>query len=185
MLEVQAMQFGRTLVDTLNPVLPGLPSTDKLIRLFVIAYTGVFLYRLIQGFGSILDSFQDLGAYPIFTIEYLSMYVIHALGVFWFWQRKEWGWMLLVFFVLYSGCASLIGFSQWLTWKSSDLLGELFPVPPVIPSLLWLGFWVASMLVLCRRDIMVVFKINKEKTMNTFLISGMVMVFLIYYYARQ
>ena len=137
------MTTGNTLFDTLNPIQSEIPTTEKIIRLIVIVFGGLFLYGLIKDFGTHLSYIRDIHRFPFDSITYLLPFLFFPTGIFFFWKRKSIGWTLLVIFLIFSIVSVLSSLIGSFSWKQSnfDGLSKFFLRPDpikLIPQLIFL-----------------------------------------------
>ena len=181
-VETKIKTAGHTFIDTINPIQSGLPTTEKTIRLTVIIFGGIFLYKLINNFQTHLGFFKDIAKFPFYSVLYLLPEILLPVAVFLFWKKKSIGWILLTVFLTFSAVN--------LTWAIirsyisrptsfgmlSNLISNVSPTVFIIPLL----FFIANIYVLCKNNIREVFKIDKDKMAITIVISGL-LTFLLFF----
>ena len=168
-IEDKVRETGHTILETLNPIQPDIPSTEKIIRLIVIIFGGIFLYQFIKDFRTHLAYIKDIPRFPFESILYLLPLILLPVATFTFWKRMTIGWTLLIAFLTYSVSNALVALFYSLTWRSSGSFGldNLFPRPSPITYILQLGFLIAAIVVLCKANIRQVFSIKEQRIAPT------------------
>jgi hypothetical protein len=106
---------GHHILETLNPFQPGITATERLIRLVIVIFGGLFLYEFIVGFSINLAYIKDLTRFPLESSIVLAPQLILLLGIILFWMRKAWGWVLLTMYSSFFLVATL-----WLAFQSTS-----------------------------------------------------------------
>jgi hypothetical protein len=122
-IEEKVKTAGHTFFDTINPIQPGIPSTEKTIRLIVIIFGGLFLYQFIKDFRTHLIYIKDIPGFPFDSILYLFPLVLLPIATYTFWKRQTIGWILLIIFLTFSSTGAAWLLIQPSSWESSDLDG--------------------------------------------------------------
>ena len=75
-IEDKVKNIGHNIIDTVSPIQPGIPSTEKTIRLITIVFGGIFLYQFIKEFRTHLGYVKDIpNYYSFFNIsDYLCSF---------------------------------------------------------------------------------------------------------------
>lgn len=174
---------GYTLIDTLNPIQTGIPSTEKTIRLIVIVFGGLFLYQFIKDFKTHVIYIKDIPSFPFDSILYLAPLILLPIAVLTFWKRIRIGWFLLAIFITFSTIDVLWVLIQYfLLGPPSDnsILGTLFPQPPISTLIIRLIFFGGTIYAICKQNIRNEFSISENKMLATIIITGVLTFFLIY-----
>ena len=154
--------------ETIRPTQSSSFSTSKIINIITLIFGAILVFRLIFDVRSILDYFEK---FSLDIIWYVEPLLVLSLAVFFFWQRVTIGWILLMFFVIYT----LLG-QVWLLFELSRSYFSnkfIFFYPKISwPNLIFqfvlLG---GTMNALCKLTMRDVFKISKKKMVNTIVIS--------------
>jgi len=181
-VETKIKAAGHTFIDTVNPIQSGIPSTEKTIRLIVIVFAGLFLYQVISDFRMLSLMLKDISRFDTSSFFYFLPFVIIPTATIFFWMRKTFGWLLLVFFVTYSAIGIFWMFLENFGRTSSGLTGfdNLFPRPSPISYVIQLLFFGGTLYILCKPNIKEVFKIENQKMVATLVISGLLTIFLMF-----
>lgn len=182
-IENKVKNTGHTLIDTLNPIQAGPPSTDKVIRLIVVVFGGLFLYMLIRDYDALKAYAKDITSSPLVSSVALYPYIILPVAVLTFWKRKPLGWTLLALFLTFSSVVMLWTIFHILSWKPYDAAGleNLFPRPSLTAYVIPLFFFAGMLYVICRQNVREVYSINKNKMQSTIAITAIISLFLIMY----
>jgi hypothetical protein len=181
-IEDTIKKAGNTIIDTLNPIQSGIPTTDKLIRFIVIAYGGIFIFQLLTETRSIIATVKDIADYPVETIFYLLPFVILPVGLFYFWKRKKRGWVLLGIFITYFIVHACWMLYEYFTWTSSgnEFFDMLLPVTSPVSSWVQLLVLGGTLFVICKREIREIYKIDKQSMLLTILPAGLLVLFILF-----
>jgi hypothetical protein len=182
-IENKIKTTGYTLIDTLNPIQTGIPSTEKTIRLIVIVFGGLFLYQFIKDFKIHVMYIKDFPAFPFESTLYFAPLILLPVAILTFWKRIRIGWFLLVIFITYSTVDVLWVLIQYfLLGPPSDnsILGTLFPRPSISTLIVRLIFFGGTLYVICKQNIRNEFSISENKMLATIIIAGVLIFFLIY-----
>jgi len=181
-VETKIKVAGHAFIDTINPIQSGIPSTEKTIRLIVIVFAGLFLYQVISDFRMLSLMLKDISRFDTSSFFYFIPFVIIPTATIFFWMRKTFGWLLLVFFVIYSVVGIFWMFLENFGRTSSGLTGfdNLFPSPSPISNVIQLIFFGGTLYILCKPTIKEVFKIENQKMVATLVISGLLTIFLMF-----
>ncbi|MEI9944433.1 MAG: hypothetical protein WDN26_09480 [Chitinophagaceae bacterium] len=118
-IEEKIKNAGNNVLESLNPIQSGIPSTEKIIR-FIIAIFGIlFLFWLLKDFGMYRAMLQDFNQYPFTTSLLFLPIVILPIALILFWKRKNIGWHLLTIFMLYTTVGILWMLLQFFLRKNS------------------------------------------------------------------
>ena len=168
-IEEKIKTTGLTLIETLNPIQSGIPSTEKTIRLIVIGFGGIFLYQFIKDFRMHLGFLKDFSRFPFESILYFLPLILLPVATYAFWKRKTIGWTLLLIFLTYSVCNSLLSLFYSITWKSSGSSGfeVFFPRPSPTKYIIQSAFLLAAIVVICKASIREVFSVKEKKIAPT------------------
>ena len=179
-IEDKVKNAGHTLIETLNPIQPGIPSTEKTIRLIAIVFGGLFLYEIISDFQMHLAFLKDIPRFPLESILYLLPLIFLPIAIFTFWKRKSIGWILLVIFLTFSCAIALGSLVDSLTWKSSgnEFLDTLFPRTSPTTYIIRLVFLIGTIYVLCKQNIRKEFSIHTQKMAATIGVTAFVTLLL-------
>jgi len=174
-VENKIKNAGNTFIDTINPIQPQTPATDKIIKVIALVYGGIFLFTIINESRFIAANFKQLPRYPILSLSYLAPLFLIPIAVFLFFKRKTAGWIVLTVFVSYTTTGVLWIFIHSLTRYSerSTRIDSLFPAPSPMTYFVQLAFLIGTLYMLCKKDIRDIFKINKQRTVSTIAISGL------------
>ena len=173
---------GFTLLDTLNPVQEGIPSSEKIIRLIVIVLGGLFLYELASDYKLISETIKDIPAYPLFSIIGLLPYFLFPLALITFWKKKQVGWVLLnVYLVLSAVMAGWI-LTEAIIWNMSKHNGfdnYFAPLPPTT-AIIQFFFMIGFLYAICRKIIRAIYNISENKMIGLLCVASVVSFFLVY-----
>ncbi len=181
-IEDKIKMSGYSLLETLNPVQSGLPSPEKIIRLIVLVFGGIFLYMVFSELRMHIAIAKDVGKFPFVTILYFFPLILLPLALFAFWRKKSTGWTLLVIYLVFIIVNMLWILTQSLLWKPSG--NEFFDIirakPPVFTLLPQLIFLSGTLYSICRQPVRKVFSIREDRMTATIAITGLISFFLAY-----
>lgn len=165
LLEDKAKAARDIFVDTVMPQSDGVISTEKIIRMFIITFGGMFLYTLIRDFRTHFLFIKDILAFPVMSAAYLIPAIALPIGVYQFWKRRKAGWILLAGFLTFSAIEVVALFVQSIRWEPSGIstLDYAFKPPSPVACVLKLLFFSGALYMVCKENIREVFHItNKE-----------------------
>ncbi|MBI5373779.1 MAG: hypothetical protein HZA79_17265 [Sphingobacteriales bacterium] len=173
---------GYALLETLNPIQPGLPSPEKIIRLIVLVFGGIFLYLVLSELQMHISIAKDFREFPIETILYFFPLILLPLALLAFWRKTSTGWTLLTIYLVFITVEMLWILTQSLLWKPSgnEFLDVIRAKPPVFTLLLQLIFFAGTLYTICRHPVREIFSISKERMTATIAITGLISFFLAY-----
>jgi len=173
---------GYSLIETLNPIQSGIPSTERTIRFIVTAFGVLFLYSFIKDFRMHIAYIKDLSRFPYESILYLLPLVFLPVSVFIFWRRMSIGWTLLTIYVTFSIVATLWTLIRSLLWRPSGnaIFDVLVPKPPVLALIIQLIFFIGALYAICKKDVRNVFLVSENKMIGTISIIGVLSFFIVY-----
>jgi hypothetical protein len=163
-VETRIKDAGHTIIDTINPIQPGIPSTEKTIRFIAIIFGGIFLYQFFKDFRTHLAYIKDIPRFPLDSSLYLLPLILLPVATFTFWKRKTLGWILLTIFLTFSAVGAMWLLFQSYHWKPSGFggLDNLFPRPSPTPYIIQLLFLIVTLFVLCKTNIREVFSVDRQ-----------------------
>ncbi|MEO7922269.1 MAG: hypothetical protein ABIR30_01185 [Chitinophagaceae bacterium] len=181
-IENKLKNSGAILFDTLNPVQQGIPTAEKIIRFIIIIYAGLFLYEMITSYGEFIAAIKDLSKFPIESALFIFLFLLMPAAVIPFWKRRSVGWTLLTIYLVFTIVAILWVAFLSFNWKPSGLgeLDKLFPRPSYLNLILQLIFPLATLLVICKKNIRDIYFIKEQEMVATIAISGLLALFCVY-----
>jgi hypothetical protein len=181
-IEAKVKTAGQTFIDTINPIQPGIHSTEKTIRLLVIVFSGLFLYQVIGDFKMLKLMLRDVTRFDLSSLFYFMPFIIIPAATILLWKRKTSGWILSIFFLIYSTVGILWTWIEIIVESSSWLTGPDYWVvgPSPISCLVQVLFLGGTTYVLCKPDIRNIFKIDRKKMTATIVISGSLTAILMF-----
>lgn len=184
-IEDKVKNIGHNIIDTVSPIQPGIPSTEKTIRLITIVFGGIFLYQFIKEFRTHLGYVKDIPNFPFESILYLLFLLIPPTAIFTFWKRISIGWILLAMFLTFSTVEVLWIFVDTLKRKPSEFadLDILFPKSSPITYIIQTLFFIGTLFVICKTNIREVFSIDKQKMFATIVLTGLLTFFLLFVFS--
>jgi len=181
-VEDKIKKTGQTLFDSINPFHRGVSSTEKNIRIIVIAFGILFLYQFINEFKTILFYIKYIPGSPLESSFYLLPHLLLSIATLMFWKRKRIGWILLGAFVVFAIVITLAALIQSFLWTPSGIAAfdNLFPRPSTTSFIIPLILFIWTLFVLCKPNIREAFSINNQKMYASIIISGLVTLILLY-----
>ena len=181
-IEHKVKTTGYTLIDTLNPIQTGIPSTEKIIRLIVIVFGGLFLYQLIKDFKVHVIFIKHIPGFPIESILYFAPLILLPIAIFTFWKKFRIGWFLLAIFLAFSAVEVLWVLIQYflLGPPGNSGLDSFFPQPSISALIIQLIFYGGTLYAICKQNMRTEFSISENKMLATIIITGVLTFLLIY-----
>jgi len=181
-IEDKVKATGYSLLDTLNPIQTGIPSTEKIIRLIVIVFGALFLYQLIKDFKIHEIYIKDIPRFPFDSILYLAPLLLLPVAIFTFWKKIRIGWFLLAIFLVFSTVAVLWELLQYflLGPPGNSGLNSFFPQPSGSTLIIQLIFYGGTLYTICKQNMRNEFSISENKMLATIIITGVLTFFLVY-----
>jgi len=181
-IENKVKTTGYTLIDTLNPIQTGIPSIEKIIRLIVIVFGGLFLYQFIKDFRIHVIYIKDIPRFPFESTLYLAPLILLPVAIFTFWKKIRIGWFLLAIFLTFSTVDVLWVLIQSLLLGPSgnSALDSFFPKPSISTLLIQLIFFGGTLYAICKQNMRSEFSISENKMLATIIITGVLTFLLVY-----
>ncbi|HEV8271307.1 MAG TPA: hypothetical protein VGQ04_08375 [Chitinophagaceae bacterium] len=181
-IENKLKTAGYTLIDTLNPIQTGIPSTEKIIRLIVIVFGGLFLYQLIKDFKVHMLFIKDIPRFPFESTLYLAPLILLPIAIFTFGKKIRIGWFLLAIFLVFSTVGVLWVLIQYflLGPPGNSGLDRFFPHPSISTLIIQLIFFGGTLYTICKQNMRNEFSISENKMLATIIITGVLTFFLTY-----
>lgn len=178
-IENKLKNASNTLVDTLNPIQTEVPTANKLIRLISIAFFALFLYKIISDFRLFSAMIKDIAKFDSFSFFYFLPFVILPTASITFWMRKTIGWMLSVFFIIYSIIGAIWVLLESINWKpAGNFFDDLFPRPSPIAYIFLILLLIGMLYVISKQNIRKIFKIDRQRLLITIFGSSLATIFL-------
>ena len=180
-VEKRLKNAGQSFINTIDPIQPGIPSTEKTIRLIVIVFGGIFLYQFIKDFRIHVVYVKDIPGNPFDSSLYLLPLLLLPVAIFTFWKRKKLGWILLTIFLSFSAVGAMWSLFESFNWQPSGLPAwdNLFPRPSPATYIIQFLFLVGTVYVLCKKNIREAFSVDKQTLGVTIGVTGIVSFILI------
>ena len=159
-----------TIFDTLNPIQNGIQTPEKIIRLSILIFGGLAIYRLYEQFGMFRFMFIDSGAEWDFSmVEYFYPIILLPIAVILFWKRLKLGWILLTIFLTYSALNAIILFVMNLGRQPSGIpvLEEIFPTVSPVVYFMSMLFFGGFLYLICKQGVRNIFKVPKQTMLIT------------------
>ena len=181
-IETKIKAVGNTFFDTINPIQSGTPSAEKTIRFIIIIFVGLFLYQVFRDLSMFKLMMNDISNFDASSFFYFLPFVIMPAAIIFFWMRKKIGWILLVFFVTYSGIGILWMFFQIFRkhFSGSAAFDSIILRSPPISFLFQFLFFAGTLYVICKSDIKEIFKIEKQMLLATVIVSLLFTLILLF-----
>ena len=174
-VEDKIKKTGQILFDSINPFHSGISSTEKNIRIIVIAFAVLFLYQFLKDLKIILLFIKDIPGFPLESSLFLLPYLLLPIATLMFWKRKTIGWILLAAFVVFSTVTTFVILIQSLLWTSSRfaVFDNLFPRPSTTSFIIPLILFIWTLAVLCKINIREAFSIDHKKMYASITLAGL------------
>lgn len=165
-----------TFFDTISPLQNGIQTPEKIIRLTIIIFGSLTLYRIYTEFGMLRVVFYDgIREWDLSILEYFFSLIILPLATFLFWKRKNIGWILLSIFLTYSAVNTIGLFVMNLGRQPSGIpaLESIFPTISPITYLMSTVFFGGTLWIISKENIRSVYQVTKR---SVFLTIGLTIV---------
>lgn len=172
-----------TLFDTINPIQNGIQTPEKIIRLTILIFGCLAIYRLYKELVMFQIIFHEgISDWDLSMLEYFFPIIILPIAVILYWKRNKIGWILLSIFLTYSAFNAIVLFFMNLGRQPSGIpaLESIFPtVSPFvyIATVLFFGGFLFLNSKIGIRDI---FKITKKQMITTIGLTIIVNLIFIY-----
>jgi len=156
--------------DLINPIQNGIQTPEKVIRLIILIFAGISIYKIFTEFGMIYFILTNGETkWDLSIIEYFLPLIILPLAVILFWKRKKIGWILLSLFLTYSSVISVRLFFLTIGHQPIGLpaMDSLFPLVSPIDYLFSLLFYGGTLWLICKENSREIFRIKKKEMNQT------------------
>lgn len=181
-IEGKMRSTGSSLIETINPIQSGIPSTERKIRLIVIVFGGIFLYSFFKDFDMHVYFIEDIPRYPFTSMLYLLSIIILPISLFPFWKKLSVGWIFFAIYLTFSTVVTIWTLVQTILWEPSgnSIFDNVFGPPPFLTLIIRFLFFSGVLYLVCKRDIRNVFLIGENKMTATIIITGAFSFFAVY-----
>ena len=181
-IEHKVRTTGYTLIDTLNPIQTGIPTTEKIIRLIVIVFGGLFIYELIKDFRVHVIFIKHIPGFPIESTLYFAPLLLLPIAIFTFWKKFRIGWILLAIYLVFYTVSVLWELIQYflLGPPGNSGLDSFFPQPSISSLIIQLIFFGGTLYAICKQNMRNEFSISENQMLAIIIITGVLIFFLIY-----
>lgn len=172
-----------TLFDTINPIQNGIQTPEKIIRLTILIFGCLIIYRLYQELGMFqIIFYEGISTWDLSMVEYFFPIIILPIAVTLYWKRKKIGWILLSIFLTYSAFNAVVLFFMNLGRETSGIpaLENLFPTVSSGVYIMTLLFFGGFLFLNCKNGIRDIFKISKKAMFITIGLTLIVNLIFIY-----
>jgi hypothetical protein len=181
-IENKIKATGSNLIETLNPIQSGIPSTEKKIRFIVVVFGGLFLYQLLKNLDLHIAIVKDIPGYPFTSMLHVLPLIMLPVALLLFWKRMSIGWTLFTVWVTFTTVVILWSLIQSFLWRPSGIAAfdNVFAAPSTLTFIIQLLFYSGTLYLVCKQDMRNVFQIAENKMIATVLITGAVSFFAVY-----
>lgn len=173
-----------TLFETINPIQNGIQTPEKIIRLTILIFGCLAIYRLYQQFGMFQMIFHEgISDWDLSMTEYFFPIIILPIAVILFWKKNNVGWILLSIFLTYSAFNAIVLFFMNLGRQPSGIpaLENIFPTVSPAVYIMTLLFFGGFLFLNCKDGVRDIFKISKQTMFVT--IGLTLIVYLVFIYS--
>lgn len=173
---------GNTLLETLNPIQTGIPTTEKIIRFVAVVLSFIFLYTIVSHYGMIKAYISDIPRFPYQSFLFLFPLAVQLVAIITFWKKHRAGWILLTIYLTFSIVTTLWLLYFIITWEPSGfaVVDNIFLKPPLTETIIRLLFLVGTLVVICRLKLREVFSVNDQKMVLTIGATSIISFFVTY-----
>jgi len=177
--------FLLNLFNSINPIQSKKISSNNLVNLIGVIFLLIGVFNLIRGLSFIRLFFIDDSAFAYFDISFFStiiFLIIIPIAGFFFILKKKTGWALLTIYLTYAIISQIANIIMIYRWREefSVNIGSLFPEPSPSAYIWRLFFYLGVLIVICKKDIREIFKVDKIFTITTIGVFGL-LTMLAYY----
>ncbi len=180
--EKKIIKSTSTLFDTINPIQKEIQTPEKIIRLTLLIFGGLSIYRLYQQFGMFRYMFTDMAGWDLSMVEYFFPIIILPVSIILFWKRNKIGWILLSIFLTYSAFNSIVIFLMNFGRQPSGIpaLENIFPTVSSAVYIITLLFFGGFLFLNCKQGVRNIFKVSKQTMIATIGLTIIVNLIFIY-----
>ena len=181
--EEKIKKNASTIFETINPVQNGIQTPEKIIRLSILIFGGLAIYRLYEQFGIFRFMFSDSGANWDFSmVEYVFPIILLPIAVILFWKRLKLGWIMLAVFLTYSALNSIILLSLNLGRQPSGIpfLEEIFPTVSAFVYFMSLLFFGGFLFLISKKGVRNILKVSNQTMLLTIALTIIVNSIFVY-----
>lgn len=174
--------LGTSAFDTINLIQGSAPTAERLIRLVIIIFGLIAIFKWYSQFGLVKFMLTDNSAgWDLSMLKYLLPLILLPIALVLFWLRKKSGWILMAAYLTYSAI-SAFGLII-MTWNMEPLgiptLDSLFPQTSTTTQILTTLFFGGTLWVLTRKEIKKHFSIKRQTAIATIAIAGILTIIFI------
>jgi len=172
-----------TLFDTINPIQNGIQTPEKIIRLTILIFGGLAIYRLYQQLGMFqIIFYEGFSDWDLSMVEYFFPIIILPVAIILFWKRNKIGWILLSIFLTYSAFNAIVLFLMNFGRQPSGIpaLENIFPTVSPAVYIITLLFFGGFLFLNCKQGVRNIFKVSKQTMIATIGLTIIVNLIFIY-----
>lgn len=183
--EAKVKTTGNSLLETINPIESGIPSTEKTIRIIIIVFAGLFLYELIVNFRTHLAFARDVPRFPFESSLYFLPIVLLPIAIITFWRKKSIGWSLLTLYVTFFVVTLAWTLITSFFWKPSgnSFFDQLFTPPPVLTLTFQLIFFGGALYTLCKKNMREIYSVSESRMAASIGVAIGLSLFIVFVYS--
>jgi len=173
----QYKNFGKSILDHVNIIQNGTPTTGKTIKIISLLFFGIFLFQLFKEIGMISYMFTDGSAdWDFSMVLYFLPLVVVPTATALFYKRKKNGWLLLTTFLAYSAVSAIGLFVLTINVKPSGfaVMDNIFPQTSPTTHLLNFLFFAGTIWAISQENIRAVYAISKLTMIMTISITAII-----------
>lgn len=169
-IENKVKGFATSVAETVNPLDQTTPTTEKQIKLVVIVFGFMSLFRFYKEFDMLqFMFFEDSAGWDFSMVLYFVPLFLLPTATAMFWLRKKAGWVMLTAFLIFSAVESFGATVLSATSEPSGIpqLDNLFPYVSPVSHLMTFGLFAGGIWLLQKVDIKELYDIDRKTNLIT------------------
>jgi len=169
------MLFVQKLFLTFHPS-SNIAPLERTIRLVTIVFSAIAVYQILRYYSLAWYALLDFGRNPFASFNLIFVFTVLPISLFFFWNRKNIGWILLVVFLTYGCTEDISGIIE--IWNFDKRPYIFFKGPSATGLTFHLLFFVTTIWALCRKDLRELFKVTRESMVKAILFTLVITVLM-------
>jgi hypothetical protein len=156
----------------------GSHTSEKLIRLVIMSFAGIFFYQLITGFWLLESNLRDFSISNLGTYLFLLPFVIAPFAAYHFWRKRTLGWQLLAVYLTYSIVQVLAIVMDKVIFVSGEVGAQVFPRTSAAAYIILLFMLCSLLFVICKQRIRYAMNVDRTRMYAAVAITAYLSAFL-------
>ena len=175
-IESKLRNFGKTILDNVNPIQKETPTSEKTIKIISLLLGGLFLFQFYKALGMIRFIFTaSSAAWDISMVLYFLPLIVIPTATILFYKRKKFGWLLLTIFLTYSAVSEFGMFILTIKMEPFGFtaLDNIFPQTSPIIYIWSFIFFAGTIWAISTENVRSIYSVSKQTMTLTIVVTAL------------